>query len=61
MSIQKRPPPLLHALHLAMRAQVLHGGANDVMWLQRDFHLFIVNLYDTEKACQVNTLCRVAV
>ncbi len=33
--------------------QVLHGGDNDVLWLQRDFHLYIVNAFDTEKACQV--------
>ncbi|KAL4859908.1 Protein RRP6-like 3 [Chlorella vulgaris] len=32
---------------------VVHGGGSDVLWLQRDFNLFIVNLFDTEKACQV--------
>ena len=24
-----------------------------MLWLQRDFHLYIVNAFDTEKACQV--------
>jgi hypothetical protein len=31
---------------------VVHGGANDVLWLQRDAHLYLVNLLDTEKAAQ---------
>lgn len=33
--------------------QVLHGGANDVLWLQRDFHVYLVNVFDTEKAAAV--------
>eukprot|EP00775_Hariotina_reticulata_P003770 gene3770-4029_t len=33
--------------------KVVHGGANDVLWLQRDAHLYLVNLFDTEKAAQV--------
>lgn len=33
--------------------QVVHGGNNDVLWLQRDFHIYMVNVFDTEKACQV--------
>ncbi|PRW59440.1 DNA damage checkpoint isoform A [Chlorella sorokiniana] len=33
--------------------KVVHGGGNDVLWLQRDFGLFLVNVFDTEKACQV--------
>ena len=33
--------------------QVVHGGNNDVIWLQRDFHIYMVNVFDTEKACQV--------
>ena len=24
-----------------------------MLWLQRDFHLYTVNAFDTEKACQV--------
>ena len=35
--------------------KVLHGCANDVVWLQRDFHLYLVNVFDTEKAAQVRT------
>lgn len=33
--------------------QVVHGGGNDVAWLQRDFGIHLVNVFDTEKACQV--------
>ncbi|KXZ46857.1 hypothetical protein GPECTOR_40g591 [Gonium pectorale] len=33
--------------------KVVHGGSNDVTWLQRDFRVYLVNLFDTEKACQV--------
>ena len=36
-----------------LRPQVVHGGGNDVLWLQRDFGLFLCNVFDTEKACQV--------
>jgi cation-transporting P-type ATPase D len=36
--------------------KVVHGGGNDVVWLQRDFGLFLVNCFDTEKACQARTL-----
>jgi ribonuclease D len=32
---------------------VLHGADNDLLWCQRDFHLYLVNVFDTEKACQV--------
>jgi ribonuclease D len=30
--------------------KVLHGADSDVKWLQRDFGLFIVNLFDTFRA-----------
>ncbi|XP_031473178.1 protein RRP6-like 3 isoform X2 [Nymphaea colorata] len=33
--------------------KVFHGADNDVLWLQRDFHLYVVNLFDTKKACEV--------
>nr|GEY84136.1 protein RRP6-like 3 isoform X1 [Tanacetum cinerariifolium] len=31
--------------------KVFHGADNDVIWLQRDFHIYVVNLFDTAKAC----------
>lgn len=39
---------------VAYALQVVHGGDNDVLWLQRDFHIYMVNVFDTEKACQVD-------
>ncbi|CAH9089271.1 unnamed protein product [Cuscuta europaea] len=33
--------------------KVFHGADNDVLWLQRDFHIYVVNLFDTAKACHV--------
>jgi ribonuclease D len=33
--------------------KVLHGGANDIAWLQRDAHVYLVNIFDTERAAQV--------
>ncbi|KAM0943790.1 putative ribonuclease D [Dioscorea sansibarensis] len=33
--------------------KVFHGADNDVIWLQRDFHIYVVNLFDTAKACEV--------
>ncbi|ONK65510.1 uncharacterized protein A4U43_C07F37850 [Asparagus officinalis] len=33
--------------------KVLHGADNDVLWLQRDFHIYVVNMFDTAKACEV--------
>ncbi|KAK1261149.1 hypothetical protein QJS04_geneDACA018027 [Acorus gramineus] len=33
--------------------KVFHGAGNDVLWLQRDFHVYVVNLFDTAKACEV--------
>ncbi|CAN8247695.1 unnamed protein product [Cochlearia groenlandica] len=33
--------------------KVFHGADNDVTWLQRDFHIYVVNMFDTAKACEV--------
>ncbi|KAJ8763807.1 hypothetical protein K2173_003589 [Erythroxylum novogranatense] len=33
--------------------KVFHGADNDVLWLQRDFHIYVVNLFDTAKACEM--------
>ena len=29
--------------------QVFHGADGDIVWLQRDFHIYVVNLFDTAK------------
>ncbi len=33
--------------------QVLHGAESDIIWLQQDFNLYIVNLFDTYHASKV--------
>ncbi|KAL2328352.1 hypothetical protein Fmac_021779 [Flemingia macrophylla] len=33
--------------------KVFHGADNDILWLQRDFHIYVVNLFDTSKACEL--------
>lgn len=33
--------------------KIFHGADNDVLWLQRDFHIYVVNMFDTAKACEV--------
>ncbi|KAG5028541.1 hypothetical protein JHK87_012055 [Glycine soja] len=30
---------------------VMHGADNDVVWLQRDFGIYICNLFDTNEVC----------
>ncbi|PRQ36709.1 putative ribonuclease H-like domain-containing protein [Rosa chinensis] len=33
--------------------KAFHGADSDVLWLQRDFHIYVVNMFDTAKACEV--------
>lgn len=33
--------------------KVLHGSDHDILWLQRDFGLYIVNMFDTGQAARV--------
>lgn len=33
--------------------KVLHGSDNDLMWLQRDFGVYMVNLFDTGQAARL--------
>lgn len=33
--------------------KVFHGADSDIIWLQRDFEIFVVNLFDTYSACVV--------
>jgi exosome complex exonuclease RRP6 len=33
--------------------QVFHGAQSDIIWLQRDFGLYIVGLFDTYHATHV--------
>ena len=29
------------------KVKVLHGADSDIIWLQRDFSLYVVNMFDT--------------
>ena len=40
------------------KRKVLHGSDSDILWLQRDFGLYIVNLFDTGQAARVLGLQR---
>lgn len=33
--------------------QVFHGADSDIAWLQRDFGIYVVNMFDTYKAMRV--------
>ena len=33
--------------------KVLHGADSDVVWLQRDFGIYVANLFDTGQAARV--------
>ncbi len=44
---------LIHATTSADVWQVLHGADSDVVWLQQDFNLYLVNLFDTFHASKV--------
>lgn len=38
--------------------QVFHGADSDIEWLQRDFGLYVVNLFDTHQASRALNLAR---
>ncbi|OAE24805.1 hypothetical protein AXG93_1988s1090 [Marchantia polymorpha subsp. ruderalis] len=43
-----------HSFHgFTALVQVFHGADSDILWLQRDFHMYVVNMFDTAKACIV--------
>ena len=41
---------LCHIFHNDKVLKVLHGADSDVQWLQRDFGLYLVNMFDTFNA-----------
>ncbi|CAI5993135.1 unnamed protein product [Closterium sp. NIES-64] len=48
--------PLLEGAHVCRPShceEVMHGADSDVVWLQRDFGIFIANLFDTGQASHV--------
>lgn len=36
--------------------KVLHGSDSDIVWLQRDFGIYVANLFDTGQAARVLSL-----
>ncbi|KAK9699068.1 hypothetical protein RND81_08G150800 [Saponaria officinalis] len=40
------------------KRKVMHGAGNDILWLQRDFGIYVCNLFDTMQASRVLKLDR---
>ena len=51
-------PPVVMATSSSPKTQVMHGADWDVQWLQRDFGLYLVNLFDTGQASRVLSIPR---
>lgn len=49
--------PLMHKLNKIFTdpniVKVMHGAESDILWLQRDFGIYCVNLFDTHQAAQL--------
>ncbi len=39
--------------------KVMHGADHDILWLQRDFSVYVVNMFDTGQAARVLNLPKV--
>jgi len=53
LALRREVGPLLHDLftdHTVLK--IFHGAESDIKWLQRDFGLYVVNLFDTFVAAQ---------
>lgn len=46
-------PTLAHLFADPATVKVLHGADHDILWLQRDFGLYVVNMFDTGQASRV--------
>ncbi|VDN31437.1 unnamed protein product [Gongylonema pulchrum] len=51
------PFPLWNEMHILNEPftdpnilKVFHGADNDIIWLQRDFGIYVVNMFDTQRA-----------
>lgn len=45
----------LRAVLLVSEMQVMHGADRDIVWLQRDFGIYVCNLFDTGQVCRCQT------
>ncbi|CAM9577228.1 unnamed protein product, partial [Heterosigma akashiwo] len=52
LAVREWLPRLLPVLADPQVVKVLHGADSDVLWLQRDFGLYVVNLFDTGQAAR---------
>ena len=50
--------PSFTQIHLLLSIKVFHGADKDIEWLQRDFGLYVVNMFDTGQASRVLQLAR---
>ncbi|KAJ8446134.1 hypothetical protein Cgig2_000931 [Carnegiea gigantea] len=46
-------PYLREAFKDPKKRKVMHGAYNDILWLQRDFGIYVCNLFDTMQASRV--------
>lgn len=54
LSLRKYIGPVLAPIFAdSTIVKVLHGADSDIVWLQRDFGLFVVNMFDTGQAARV--------
>jgi exosome complex exonuclease RRP6 len=44
---------ILFVVNINREHQIFHGAASDIVWLQQDFNLYVVNLFDTYHASKV--------
>lgn len=42
----------LRAVMLISGVQVMHGADRDIVWLQRDFGIYVCNMFDTGQVCR---------
>lgn len=40
----------MYSVYNCVWFQIFHGGDQDILWLQRDFGIYVVNMFDTSKA-----------
>lgn len=45
-------------MHHVLLLQVFHGADSDIEWLQKDFGLYVVNMFDTHHAARCLNLGR---
>lgn len=53
LALRRELPLLLDVFTDPKIVKVMHGSDSDIVWLQRDFGLYIVNLFDTGQATRV--------